>query len=58
MADPPLRSSHGLHQPYALRNVIELESEDASSASRRLTGASNRRRLRRFARSWAPARTG
>jgi glucarate dehydratase len=28
MADPPLRSSYGLHQPYALRNVIELESED------------------------------
>ena len=28
MADPPLRSSYGLHQPYALRNVIELENED------------------------------
>ena len=28
MADPPLRSSYGLHQPYALRNVIELESAD------------------------------
>ncbi len=28
MADPPLRSSYGLHQPYALRNVVELESED------------------------------
>ena len=28
MADPPLRSSYGLHQPYALRNVIELESDD------------------------------
>ncbi len=28
MADPPLRSSYGLHQPYALRNVIELESGD------------------------------
>ena len=28
MADPPLRSSYGLHQPYTLRNVIELESED------------------------------
>ena len=27
MADPPLRSSYGLHQPYALRNVIELESD-------------------------------
>jgi glucarate dehydratase len=28
MADPPLRSSYGLHQPYALRNVIELVSDD------------------------------
>ena len=29
MADPPLRSSYGLHQPYALRNVIELQGEDS-----------------------------
>ncbi|MBT4625027.1 MAG: glucarate dehydratase, partial [Verrucomicrobia bacterium] len=28
MADPPLRSSYGLHQPYALRNIIELVSDD------------------------------
>ena len=28
IADPPLRSSYGLHSPYALRTVIELESED------------------------------
>jgi len=28
IADPPLRSSYGLHAPYALRTVIELESED------------------------------
>jgi len=28
MADPPLRSSYGLHAPYALRTVIELSSED------------------------------
>ncbi len=28
IADPPLRSSYGLHSPYALRSVIELESED------------------------------
>jgi len=28
MADPPLRSSYGLHAPYALRNVLEIESED------------------------------
>lgn len=28
IADPPLRSSYGLHQPYALRTILELLSED------------------------------
>src|SRR5258708_6891175 len=28
IADPPLRSSYGLHAPYALRTVIELQSDD------------------------------
>jgi len=28
IADPPLRSSYGLHAPYALRTIIELRSED------------------------------
>ena len=28
IADPPLRSSYGLHAPYALRNIVEVESED------------------------------
>ena len=28
VADPPLRSSYGLHAPYALSTIIELESED------------------------------
>ena len=28
IADPPLRSSYGLHQPYALRTILELKSED------------------------------
>jgi len=28
VADPPLRSSYGLHAPYALRTVVELVSED------------------------------
>ena len=31
IADPPLRSSYGLHAPYALRTVIELESADVST---------------------------
>jgi glucarate dehydratase len=28
IADPPLRSSYGLHQPYALRTILEFQSED------------------------------
>ena len=28
IADPPLRSSYGLHAPYALRPIVELESND------------------------------
>ena len=28
IADPPLRSSYGLHAPYALRNVLEIKSQD------------------------------
>ncbi len=28
VADPPLRSSYGLHAPYVLRTIIELESDD------------------------------
>lgn len=28
IVDPPLRSSYGLHAPYALRTILELESED------------------------------
>jgi len=28
IADPPLRSSYGLHAPYALRTIVELESSD------------------------------
>jgi glucarate dehydratase len=28
IADPPLRSSYGLHQPYALRTILELVSDE------------------------------
>lgn len=28
VADPPLRSSYGLHAPYALRTIVELQSDD------------------------------
>lgn len=30
MADPPLRSSYGLHAPYALRSILELESAEGA----------------------------
>src|SRR6266700_3564765 len=28
IADPPLRSSYGLHAPWALRTIIELGTDD------------------------------
>src|SRR5690242_3807834 len=28
IADPPLRSSYGLHAPYALRTIVELRTDD------------------------------
>lgn len=28
IADPPIRSSYGLHQPYALRTIVEFVSSD------------------------------
>jgi glucarate dehydratase len=28
IADPPLRSSYGLHSPYALRTILEVEGEN------------------------------
>ena len=28
--DPPLISSHGCHQPYALRSIIEVQTEDGT----------------------------
>ncbi len=28
MADPPLRSAFGLHQPYALRTIVQLTTDD------------------------------
>jgi glucarate dehydratase len=33
VADPPLRSSYGLHAPYALRTVIRLETTDGISGA-------------------------
>src|SRR5580658_5186769 len=28
ISDPPLRSSYGLHAPYALRTIVELKTDD------------------------------
>lgn len=28
IADPPLRSSYGLHAPYALRTIVEIKTDD------------------------------
>src|SRR5438105_6828739 len=28
IADPPLRSSYGLHAPFALRTIVEVKSDD------------------------------
>ena len=28
IADPPLRSSYGLHAPFALRTIVEIQSDD------------------------------
>src|SRR2546430_10074992 len=28
IADPPLRSSYGRHAPWALRTIVELETDD------------------------------
>jgi glucarate dehydratase len=40
-ADPPLRSSYGLHAPYALRTVIELKSEDGVTGIAEAHGGEN-----------------
>lgn len=41
IADPPLRSSYGLHQPYALRTIIELESDEGVIGINETYGAEN-----------------
>src|SRR4051794_5202436 len=28
IADPPLRSSYGLHAPYAIRTIVEIETDE------------------------------
>ncbi len=43
MADPPLRSSYGLHQPYALRNIVEIESVDGITGIAETYGGENPR---------------
>ena len=43
IADPPLRSSYGLHAPFALRTIVELEDRlTASPASAKPMAATAR----------------
>ena len=45
IADPPIRSSYGLHQPYALRTIVSLSVQMVLSASVRLMVVKNRLKL-------------
>ncbi|HWC17903.1 MAG TPA: hypothetical protein VG498_12865, partial [Terriglobales bacterium] len=51
IADPPLRSSYGLHAPYALRTILEIKSEDG------ITGVSETHGGDTIARSFENLRT-
>lgn len=49
IADPPLRSSYGLHAPFALRTIVELVSDDGIvGISETHGGESNARMLERL----------
>jgi glucarate dehydratase len=41
IADPPLRSSYGLHAPYALRTIVELETTDGLTGVSEAHGGDN-----------------
>ena len=54
IADPPLRSSYGLHAPWALRTIVELETDEGLTRHQRdlwrrgsASGAGSRARSRR-----------
>jgi glucarate dehydratase len=51
VADPPLRSSYGLHAPYALRTVVELESDDGVTGINETYGGEGPARALRAVRS-------
>ena len=38
IADGPLRSSYGLHAPYALRTIVELKTTDGLTGISRTAG--------------------
>jgi len=42
IADPALRSSYGLHAPFALRTIVELITDDGLTASAKPTAATPR----------------
>src|SRR5437870_2640831 len=41
IADPPLRSSYGLHAPFALRTIVELVSTDGLTGISETYGGEN-----------------
>src|SRR5438093_13366592 len=41
IADPPLRSSYGLHAPFALRTIVELVSTDGLTGISETYGGDN-----------------
>lgn len=45
IADPPLRSSYGRHAPFALRTVLELESDDGTVGISETHGGETNARL-------------
>ena len=50
IADPPLRSSYGLHAPYALRTVAELTTDDGLTGISETYGGDGPRAARWIAR--------
>lgn len=52
IADPPLRSSYGLHAPYALRTILELKSSDGVIGIAETYGGEGPRQALEAMRQW------
>lgn len=53
IADPPLRSSYGLHAPWALRTIVELETDDGITGIGETYGGDKPREALEAAREFA-----